>query len=145
MIRKMSLADCDNVYRIENESFFEPWSKQALIKDLKSNRHKRHFVYDIGGEAVGFFIISKILDEVEIYSIAVDKAFRGKSIGSFMLERLINDSISMGVKKIWLEVSTKNLRALALYEKFGFEKIRLRKNYYSKINEDAYIMLKELV
>lgn len=145
MVRDMTLADCDNVYRIENESFFEPWSKKDLIKDLKTNKHKKHFVYDKGGEAVGFYIISIILDEVEIYTIAVDKAFRGQDIGSFMIERLINDCYRLGVKKIWLEVSTKNIPALKLYEKFGFEKIRLRKNYYSKTNEDAYMMLKELV
>ena len=144
MIRDMTLADCDNVYRIENDSFYEPWSKKALIKDLQINKHKRHFVYDEGGEAVGFYIVSVILDEAEIYTIAVDEAFRGKNIGTFMLERLINDSLRTGVKKIWLEVSTKNLPALNLYEKLGFEKIRLRKNYYSRTNEDAYIMLKEL-
>lgn len=144
MIRNMTLADCDNVYRIENDSFYEPWSKKALIKDLKLNKHKKHFVYEKEGEAVGFYIVSVILDEVEIYTIAVDEAFRGQNIGTFMLERLVNDCRRMGVKKIWLEVSTKNLPALSLYEKLGFEKIRLRKNYYSKTNEDAYIMLKEL-
>ena len=145
MIRTMELTDCDRVYKIENECFFEPWSKKNLIKDLKTNKHKRHFVYDIKGEAVGFYIISKILDEVEIYTIAVDKAFRGQDIGTFMLKRLIEDCISLKVSKIWLEVSTKNDKALGLYEKFDFKKIRLRKNYYSKTNEDAYIMLKELV
>ncbi|EGC84706.1 ribosomal protein S18-alanine N-acetyltransferase [Anaerococcus hydrogenalis] len=145
MIRTMTVADTDKVYRIETSSFFRPMPKKDLVSDIEKNKHKRHFVYDKNGETVGFYIISKILDEVEIYTIAVDELYRGQKIASNMLEHLINFSREMKVSKIWLEVSTKNMPAINLYEKFGFEKIRLRKNYYSLTNEDAYIMLKELI
>lgn len=145
MIRTMTVADTDKVYRIETSSFFRPMPKKDLVSDIEKNKHKRHFVYEKNGETVGFYIISKILDEVEIYTIAVDELYRGQKIASNMLEHLINFSKEMKVSKIWLEVSTKNMPAINLYEKFGFEKIRLRKNYYSLTNEDAYIMLKELI
>ncbi len=145
MIRTMTVDDTDKVYRIETSSFFRPMSKKDLVSDIEKNKHKRHFVYEKNGETVGFYIISKILDEVEIYTIAVDELYRGQKIASNMLEHLINFSKEMKVSKIWLEVSTKNMPAINLYEKFGFEKIRLRKNYYSLTNEDAFIMLKELI
>lgn len=145
MIRTMTVDDTDKVYRIETSSFFRPMPKKDLVSDIEKNKHKRHFVYEKNGETVGFYIISKILDEVEIYTIAVDELYRGQKIASNMLEHLINFSKEMKVSKIWLEVSTKNMPAINLYEKFGFEKIRLRKNYYSLTNEDAYIMLKELI
>lgn len=145
MIRTMTVADTDKVYRIESNSFYRPLPKKDLINDIEKNKHKRHFVYEKGGETVGFYIISKILDEVEIYTIAVDEKNRGQKIASFMLEHLINFSREMKISKIWLEVSTKNIPAINLYEKFGFEKIRLRKNYYSLTHEDAFIMLKELI
>ena len=145
MIRTMTVADTDKVYRIETSSFFRPMPKKDLVSDIEKNKHKRHFVYEKNGETVGFYIISKILDEVEIYTIAVDELYRGQKIASNMLEHLINFSKEMKVSKIWLEVSTKNMPAINLYEKFGFEKIRLRKNYYSLTNEDAFIMLKELI
>ncbi|MDU1315729.1 ribosomal protein S18-alanine N-acetyltransferase, partial [Anaerococcus hydrogenalis] len=119
--------------------------KKDLINDIEKNKHKRHFVYEKSGETVGFYIISKILDEVEIYTIAVDEKNRGQKIASYMLEHLINSSRNLKISKIWLEVSTKNIPAINLYEKFGFEKIRLRKNYYSLTHEDAFIMLKELI
>ena len=35
MIREMTLEDADKVYEIENESFFEPWSKKSSSKNLK--------------------------------------------------------------------------------------------------------------
>lgn len=145
MIRTMTVADTDKVYRIESNSFYRPLPKKDLINDIEKNKHKRHFVYEKSGETVGFYIISKILDEVEIYTIAVDEKNRGQKIASYMLEHLINSSRNLKISKIWLEVSTKNIPAINLYEKFGFEKIRLRKNYYSLTHEDAFIMLKELI
>ena len=43
--------------------------------------------------------------------------------------------------KFMLEVNEKNVKALKLYEKIGFERISVRKNYYGK-NENAMIMMK---
>ena len=144
MIRTMTIYDTDDVHRIETSSFYMALPKKDLINELEKNKHKKYFVYEKSGKTVGFYTISKILDEVEIYTIAVDKSHRGENIGSDMLEHLINISRNLKVKKIWLEVSTKNIPAINLYQKFGFEKIRLRENYYARIHEDAYIMLKEL-
>ena len=144
MIRKMLVSDADAVYEIENEAFFEPWTKRGLIKDLEENSFLEHFVYEKDGQVVGFYIISKITDLVEIFTIAVKKEYRSEKIGSLLLEDIIRFSKANDVTEIWLEVSTKNLAAINLYEKFGFRIMGLRKNYYQKIGEDAYNMLKEL-
>lgn len=144
MIRDMQLEDVDRVYEIENESFFQPWSKKTLIKDLKDNRHLEHYVYLEEGIIIGFYIVSFIMDEAEIFTIAVKKEYRNKFIASKMLEDLINKSRCKNISKIFLEVSTKNENALKLYKKFNFEKVGIRKNYYQLINEDAYIMRKDI-
>lgn len=144
MIRTMTVGDTDKVYKIESSAFYRPMPKKDLINDIEKNKHKECFVYEKNGETLGFYIISKILDEIEIYTIAVDELYRGQNIGSFMLEHMINFAKSLKVSKIWLEVSTKNFPAINLYQKFGFGKIRLRENYYARVHEDAYIMLKEL-
>lgn len=140
MIRKMEISDTDRVYQIENESFFEPWSKKQLIRELTQNSLLSHYVYEDKDEILGFYIASKVLDLVEVFTIAVDKNYRQRGIGSELLSHLIDKSLREGVSEIWLEVSTKNKRALALYEKFGFERVGIRKNYYQKLGEDAYNM-----
>ena len=144
MIRKMQRSDVDSVYEIENQAFFEPWSKKNLIKDLEKNTFLNHFVYEVDGTIVGFYISSHVLDEVEIFSIAVDKDYQNQKIGSKLLDHLMAWSRENNKKKIWLEVSTKNHAAIKLYEKFGFKVTGLRKNYYQKLGEDAYNMLKEI-
>lgn len=144
MIRKMEIKDADSVYRIENQAFFEPWSKKSLIKDLESNSFLSHYVYEYEGKIVGFYIASHVLDEVEIFTIAVDSAYRNMGIGKAMLDHLIDISKKRNDKEIYLEVSTKNIAAINLYRKFDFKIIGIRKNYYQKLGEDAYNMVKEL-
>lgn len=140
----MEIKDADSVYRIENQAFFEPWSKKSLIKDLVSNSFLSHYVYEYEGRIVGFYIASHVLDEVEIFTIAVDSAYRNMGIGKAMLDHLIDISKKRNDKEIYLEVSTKNIAAINLYRKFDFKIIGIRKNYYQKLGEDAYNMVKEL-
>ena len=144
MIRKMEIRDADEVYNIENQAFFEPWSKKNLIKDLESNTFLNHYVAEKDGRIVGFYISSQVLDEVEIFTIAVERDHKNMGIATNLLKHLLATSKANNMKEIRLEVSTKNLAAINLYKKFGFEIMGIRKNYYQKVGEDAYNMKKEL-
>lgn len=140
----MVLADADRVYQIENESFFEPWTKKRLIKEFEDNSFLKHFVYEKDGEIIGFYIISNIADLVEIFTIAVDKGHREEGIGSKLLDHIINYAKENGASEIWLEVATKNIAAINLYQKYGFKIQTIRKNYYQKTGEDAYNMIRKM-
>ncbi|WP_416334881.1 ribosomal protein S18-alanine N-acetyltransferase [Anaerococcus sp. DFU013_CI05] len=144
MIRKMEISDADEVYNIENQAFFEPWSKKNLIKDLKSNSFLNHYVAEVDGKVVGFYISSHVMDEAEIFTIAVNKKYKKMGIATALLNHLVETSLSKNIKEVWLEVSTNNIPAINLYKKFGFEIMGIRKNYYQKLGEDAYNMKKEL-
>ena len=141
----MNLADTDRVYEIENESFFEPWSKKMLLKEFEGNSFLKHYVYEKDGEIVGFYILSVLSDLVEIFTIAVDKDHRGEGIGSALLEHLISLAKEKSAKEIWLEASTKNTAAVNLYQKYGFNIQSIRKNYYQKTGEDAYNMIRTIL
>lgn len=145
MIRRMELYDVGEVYFIENQSFFEPWSKEILVRELKINKFLEHFVYEVDGKILGFYIANYILDEAEIYTIAVREEHRGLGIASKMLNHLVDRCKKKKMTKIFLEVSTRNDKALELYKKFSFKIVGLRKNYYRKTNEDAYVMRKDII
>ena len=83
--------------------------------------------------------IWKAVDDIHITNIVVKKAFRGFGIGSKILESIINLSKTYNLDSITLEVNTKNINAIKLYEKYGFKKLGIRKKYYKNI-DDAVIM-----
>lgn len=58
----------------------------------------------------------RLTAEGEVDDFYVLPAFRGQGIGSAILEKCLRES----EKPPWLYVFTKNARAVALYERFGF-------------------------
>ena len=52
-------------------------------------------------------------------------------------------SKNLNLVSITLEVNENNLDAIKLYEKFGFEKLGIRKKYYNN-TDNALIMTKKL-
>ena len=75
-----------------------------------------------------------VLDEGNINNIAVDENFRNKGIASGILNNIISQCKDRKVAVMFLEVNEHNESAIALYTKFGFEKIGERKNYYKSGN-----------
>ena len=47
-----------------------------------------------------------------------------------------------GARKVFLEVRSDNIAAVSLYERFGFEVLRVRSGYYN--GKDATVMIKNL-
>ncbi|MCS6955930.1 MAG: GNAT family N-acetyltransferase [Candidatus Calescibacterium sp.] len=81
-------------------------------------------------------------DDSELYKIIVDKYFRGKGIGKFLILYHIGFLKLNGVKASFLEVSCENSHAINLYQKVGYEIINIRKKYYGSV--DAFVMRKLL-
>jgi RimJ/RimL family protein N-acetyltransferase len=78
------------------------------------------FVAELGGEIVGSASVDgKGLAHLGMF---VDKAHRGFGIGFGLLEACIDWARDVGAHKITLEVWPHNEAAIALYEKFGFER-----------------------
>jgi ribosomal-protein-alanine N-acetyltransferase len=72
-------------------------------------------------------------------SIAVKASERGKGLAKMLMEHCQKKLAVLGIKKYFLEVRESNAAAIALYKKFGYEKIAERKEYYSN-KETAVIM-----
>lgn len=81
--------------------------------------------------------------ESEINSIAVHPDNRRNGIASRLISKFI-DALPYNTESIFLEVRTSNDNALALYEKCGFERLSVRKNFYINPREDAVVMKKSL-
>ena len=59
---------------------------------------------------------------IEIERIYTLSEYRGKSVGKLLMQTCIDIALKRGYTEIWLGVWEYNPRAIAFYEKWGFEK-----------------------
>ena len=83
-------------------------------------------------------------DDAEIMTIGVGRPYQRQGIAAALLETLIVSARWQGAKRMLLEVRVDNVPALALYERFGFTRMGLRKRYYQPEGIDAYTMSLDL-
>lgn len=72
-------------------------------------------------------------------NIVVRKDKRKEGIGSKLLQEILEIAKGWKAQSITLEVNEKNIPAIKLYQKFGFEQVGLRKKYYHN-TDNAIIM-----
>lgn len=83
-------------------------------------------------------------DDAEIMTIGVGRQFQRRGIAASLMEALIARAREQGAQRMLLEVRVDNIPALALYERFGFARMGLRKRYYQPEGIDAYTMSLDL-
>lgn len=142
VIRTMSERDSSAVWELEKKCFSVPWSEES-IRAMFSEKGYWNLTARDDGSLVGYIGMKAVLDEADITNVAVDPDRRRQGIGKMLLRGLLAKAGDMGIRRIFLEVRVSNTAARALYEQAGFRTVDVRKNYYEKPKEDAYIMVWE--
>ena len=141
-VRPMTAADLEAVAIIESENP-SPWT----IEQLASERGQAggwQFVaaVDASGSVCGFVCGRSCAGEAELLKIAVALEYRWQGIATQLVAHTLRYLAEQGSGCCFLELRAGNLPALALYERFGFCRVGLRKNYYASPPEDAILMEK---
>ncbi len=88
-------------------------------------------------QMIGLACLWAILEEAHITLLAVDPAYRGQGLGQALLWALLRAAAGRGLEWATLEVRLSNQAAIALYQKFGFERVGQRRGYYQNQGEPA--------
>jgi ribosomal-protein-alanine N-acetyltransferase len=88
----------------------------------------------------GFAGFWTIADEVHITTIATREALRRQGIGELLLQSIVDMANKRAARIVTLEVRVSNTAAQQLYTKYGFNRVGLRRGYYTDNREDAVIM-----
>lgn len=139
ILREMLVEDLDAVMEIENELFEMPWTKEGYFTFLTRN-DAMFLVVEEKGKILGYCGLLMVLDEGDVTNVAVKKDRQREGIGHFLVESMIRLAEEQGISVIHLEVRAGNETAIRLYERMGFERDGLRKNYYTDPVEDAILM-----
>ncbi|MZQ96417.1 MAG: ribosomal protein S18-alanine N-acetyltransferase [Acidaminobacter sp.] len=144
VLRPMVLADVDRVAELEVLCFKTPWPRSAIEEELVSNPRAHYFVYEVGGQIVGYCGFWLILDEGHITNLAIDPVERSKGYAQDMIAQFVKKAEALGAASLTLEVRSGNASAIHVYEKAGFVSMGVRKGYYLDSGEDALIMWKTI-
>jgi ribosomal-protein-alanine N-acetyltransferase len=85
----------------------------------------------------GFWVM---VDEAHITTLAVRDAYRRQGIGEQLLIEIIERAAQLKANVVTLEARISNKQAQALYQKYGFQKVGVRRAYYTDNGEDAILM-----
>lgn len=140
----MTRNDLERIDELEQELFTSAWPKEEYIYEMEQNPFSNVYVVEEDGEIIGYFDYWILYEQAQIATIGTNKAYQKKGYGQMMLDYIIEDVNQNGCEVITLEVRVSNEKAIRLYEKNGFIKVNIRKNYYSDNHEDAYLMVKPL-
>ena len=138
MVRRARSTDAVEIARIHAASFAEPWSQGDWSRQIAG---AYMLVYVVPGQQeglIGFVLARRVADEAEILNLAVDLSARRQGTAKAMLEGLISDLSGALPCRLYLEVSEKNVAAIALYKQQGFVQVGLRKAYYSAPDGNRY-------
>lgn len=103
------------------------------------NEFTKVYAYITNEKIVGFVIFDVIYEKCEIIDIFTEEEYRKQGIALSLIKEIEKD---FPVENITLEVREDNIAAIKLYEKLGFKKASIRKNYYKDVN--GILMLKEI-
>jgi [ribosomal protein S18]-alanine N-acetyltransferase len=140
VVSPMTLEDVEAAHEIERLSFATPWPAYAFEQELRGNRLAHYLAARAGDELVGFAGLWLMVDDAHITTISVRPEWRRRGVGRQLMLDLAELALSLGARRMTLEVRAGNGAAHALYREFGFELAGRRVGYYSDDGEDALVM-----
>lgn len=135
----MSHSDFQEAYEIEKKTNLSPWSKENFFSSYEVG-HKS-LVCKINNKIIGFIIFSVVKKEAHLLNIAVQAEHQNKGVGSLLMDSMLKQASVMGASKIYLEVRSKNEKAIMFYRKYKFAQDAIRINYYIGKNPDDAILM----
>lgn len=141
--KKLSIDDLSTIMAIGRQAMEIAWSASMMKDSLRAAHCQAWGIFE-EDRLVGYGVLSVVFDEAELLSMAIDPIYQRRGYGKKLLEHLMFQALRSGAESLYLELRVTNLPAISLYDKMGFERIGIRKNYYPTtditVREDAILM-----
>jgi len=137
-IKQINKKDIDLCYELDSNTI-SLWSREQWSNEFKKDGTKI-FGLLIENLVIGICVFQVVIDEAQINYFVVNKKFRKKGFGSYLMSYLIKNCEKLNLKKLLLEVSQSNVTAERFYNRFDFSTVGIRKNYYK---DGSHALLKE--
>ncbi len=137
-IKQINEKDIDLCYELDSKTL-SLWNKNQWRDEFKKEGVKIFGILN-SNLLIGMCVFQVVLDEAQINYFVINKKFRERGFGSYLMNYLIERCKKLNVSKLHLEVSQQNTKAEKFYNRFDFSTVGIRKNYYK---DGSAALLKE--
>jgi [ribosomal protein S18]-alanine N-acetyltransferase len=136
----MAERDLDEVMAVENAIYTHPWTRGNFADSLRAGYESR--VLRLGPELLGYFVLMVAAAEGHLLNLSIAAAHQRAGHGAWLLVHAAELARKLGARSLFLEVRPSNRGAQALYTRFGFRKVAVRRGYYPAHTgrEDALVL-----
>jgi [ribosomal protein S18]-alanine N-acetyltransferase len=137
--------DLGGVMAIESAIYTHPWTRGNFADSLRAGYECRVLRFGsnlLGGEVIGYFVLMAAAGEAHLLNLSIGPVHQRNGHGSWLLGEAMALARKLGARSLFLEVRPSNSAAQALYTRFGFRKIAVRRGYYPAHagREDALVL-----
>jgi tRNA threonylcarbamoyl adenosine modification protein YeaZ/ribosomal-protein-alanine acetyltransferase len=137
-LRLAKPTDADVLSALHMQCFEKSWTAE-MLRSACSSPNASTLIMENAGVACGFIQAQTAAGEAEILTLCVLPMLRRHGLAYLLLGGLVADLKMRGVKKLFLEVASRNDAAMGLYVRAGFHEIGRRRAYYAN-GDDALTM-----
>jgi [ribosomal protein S18]-alanine N-acetyltransferase len=138
----MTAADLDAVMAIERVAYPFPWTRGNFIDSLAAG-YDMPTLRDASGAIVAYSVAMDGVEEAHLLNLTVAPAWQRRGLALALLDALVARQRRAGHARLWLEVRESNARARAVYARYGFADVGVRRAYYPAAGtqrEDARVL-----
>ena len=136
-MREQDLAE---VMAIEAAIYTHPWTCGNFSDSLRAGYECR--TLRLGAELIGYFVLMAAAGEAHLLNLSVAARHQRNGHGAQLLGEAMSLARRLGARSLFLEVRPSNRGAQALYTRFGFRRVGVRRGYYPAHSgrEDALVL-----
>ncbi|MEL7522157.1 MAG: N-acetyltransferase [Cyanobacteria bacterium J06631_2] len=144
-IKLLTAAEVAEIVALDEICLGGLWTAEAYLREIDSDKSTMAVLhlwdeFNQQSRIIGMSCLWSIVDEAHITLLGINPDFRRQGLGQLLLCYLLEDAISRQLAWATLEVNEKNLGAINLYKKYGFQIAGKRKNYYQPAGDDALVL-----
>jgi len=136
----MREQDLEEVMAVESAIYTHPWTRCNFADSLRAGYECR--VLRLGPQLLGYFVLMAAAGEAHLLNLSIAAPHQRTGYGSQLLREAAGLARGLGARSVFLEVRPSNRPAQALYTRFGFRKVTVRRGYYPAQagREDALVL-----
>lgn len=140
-VERARAADAAALARLAAASLPEPWSEAGFAEELAATDARVWVVRDAGGAPIAYLAARRVLDEVQVLSLAVAPEHRRRGLGRALVEQALAAEAALAAAH--LEVRSNDAGAQAFYASLRFRPVGRRAGFYPG-GIDAVAMSRDL-